>query len=99
MSRLRFGALARCADGMLDARCMAGASHRCAPLHPPPREAPIRTLGVSLVAIAAVVASLTLVRNRSEERKHEDDHGHEPAYPAVPRDRNVDLDQLRSAGL
>jgi hypothetical protein len=57
-------------------------------------------LGVSLVAIAAVVASLTLVRNRSEERRNEGDHGLEPARPAAPRDRNaVDLDQLRNAGL
>jgi hypothetical protein len=56
-------------------------------------------LGVSLVAIAAVVASLTLVRNRSEVRRHVDDPGREPASPAAARDRNLDLDELRSAGL
>ena len=62
---------------------------------PTPRlEALIRTLGVSLVAIAAVVASLTLVRQRPQERKPGEGMRLEPFSPAA-----VDLDQLRAAGL
>lgn len=66
--------------------------------HPIPsfREALIRTLGVSLVAIAAVVASLTIVRQQRQEveRKGGDGQRHEPISPAA-----VDLDELRAAGL
>lgn len=55
-------------------------------------EALIRTLGVSLVAIAALVASLTLVRQQKEEpgRDKEKRPEHSPAA--------VDLEQLRAAG-
>lgn len=56
------------------------------------REARIRTLGVSLVAVAAIVASLTLVRQRQDV----------PAQAKVKRQEHspaaVDLEQLRSAG-
>jgi hypothetical protein len=60
----------------------------------PTREALIRTLGVSLVAVAAIVASLTLVRQSQQ-------------LPAQPRDKrpehspaavDLDLEQLRAAG-
>jgi hypothetical protein len=61
--------------------------------HPHQQEAPIRTLGVSLVAIAAIVASLTVARQRQEqpERAKEKRPENSPAA--------VDLDQLRTAGL
>ncbi|HEX8395226.1 MAG TPA: hypothetical protein VF665_22955, partial [Longimicrobium sp.] len=36
---------------------------------PPPWEALIRTLGVSLIAIAAVVASLAVARQRQDEAR------------------------------
>ncbi|HET6230486.1 MAG TPA: hypothetical protein VFE05_10495 [Longimicrobiaceae bacterium] len=39
------------------------------------------------------MASLTIVRQRQEERRMDGDHRHEPASPAA-----VDLDQLRAAG-
>ena len=56
------------------------------------REALIRTLGVSLVAVAAIVASLTLVRQRQDV----------PAQAKVKRQEHspaaVDLEQLRAAG-
>jgi hypothetical protein len=58
------------------------------------REALIRTLGVSLVAIAAIVASLTVARQRQEvpSRFKEKRPEHSPA--AV----DLDLEQLRAAG-
>ena len=56
-------------------------------------EAPIRTLGVSLVAIAAVVASLTVARQLQEQPERPKDKRSE-VFPAA-----VDLDQLRNAGL
>ena len=56
-------------------------------------EAPIRTLGVSLVAIAAVVASLTVVRQLQEQPDRAKDKRPEISPAAV------DLDQLRNAGL
>jgi hypothetical protein len=59
------------------------------------REALIRTLGVSLVAVAAIVASLTLVRQSHElpaaQRK---DRRPEHSPAAV----DLDLEQLRAAG-
>ncbi len=55
-------------------------------------EEPIRALGVSLVAIAAIVASMTVVRQRQEERRPSD-----PVKPdASPA--AVDLDGIRAAG-
>lgn len=62
--------------------------------HPSTREALIRTLGVSLVAIAAIVASLTVARQRQEtpNRFREKRPEHSPA--AV----GLDLEELRAAG-
>jgi hypothetical protein len=56
-------------------------------------EAPIRTLGVSLVAIAAIVASLTVVRQRQDQPERAKEKRPETSPAAV------DLDQLRNAGL
>ena len=65
---------------------------RCA-FHPC-REALIRTLGVSLVAVVALVASLAVVRQRQEDPvRVREKRGAEPSPVAV------DLDQLRNAGL
>jgi methionine-rich copper-binding protein CopC len=54
----------------------------------------IRTLVVSLVAIAAIVASLAIARQRSEE--------HQPESPAptprTPAAVDLNLDAIRSAG-
>jgi hypothetical protein len=55
----------------------------------------IRTLGVSLVAIAAIVASLTIVKQRSEERQPEP----EAPEPRTPAAVDLNLDAIRSAGL
>ena len=54
--------------GTQDALRAGGASLPEAPRSPilHTREALIRTLGVSLVAVAAIVASLTLVRQRND---------------------------------
>jgi hypothetical protein len=65
-----------------------------APSHPPPREAPIRTLGVSLIAIAAVVASLTIARQRQEEPARDKEKRPEHSPAAV----DLDLERLRAAG-
>jgi len=67
-----------------------GAGH--APTLPTP-EAPIRTLGVSLVAIAAIVASLTVVRQLQDQPERTKEKRPEISPAAV------DLDQLRNAGL
>jgi hypothetical protein len=56
-------------------------------------EAPIRTLGVSLVAIAAIVASLTVARQLQEQPERAKEKRPEISPAAV------DLDQLRNAGL
>ncbi|HEU0055375.1 MAG TPA: hypothetical protein VFQ39_19440 [Longimicrobium sp.] len=61
---------------------------------PPTREALIRTLGVSLVAIAAIVASLTIVRQRQDEPVR--DKGKRPEHSPAAVD--LDLEQLRAAG-
>jgi len=47
---------------------------------------------VSLVAIAAIVASLTVARHRQEERRSDENPGQEPKPAAV------DLDGIRAAG-
>jgi hypothetical protein len=52
----------------------------------------IRALGVSLVAIAAIVASLTVVKQRTEERGSDESPRQEPPQAAV------DLDGIRAAG-
>lgn len=69
---------------------------RCGDASPPlATEEPIRALGVSLVAIAAIVASLTVVRQqRQEERRAGDNVGPEPSPAAV----DLDLDGIRAAG-
>ena len=55
----------------------------------------IRTLGIGLVAIAAVMASLTIVRQRSEER-----HPELPPTPGrAPAAPDMNLDAIRTAGL
>jgi uncharacterized membrane protein len=51
-------------------------------------------LGVSLVAIAAIVASLTVVRQRQEEPGRE--KAKRPDYSPAAID--LDLEQLRAAG-
>jgi hypothetical protein len=58
-------------------------------------EALIRTLGVSLVAIAAIVASLAVVRQRQELPQAPEG---EKKLPHTGPVAAVDLDQLRAAG-
>ena len=66
------------------------------PHHPHIGEALIRTLGVSLIAIAAIVASLTVARQRQDlAHPSDEEKGPQPA-PAAAR---LDLDQLRAAGM
>ncbi|HEV7589953.1 MAG TPA: hypothetical protein VGO40_17690 [Longimicrobium sp.] len=79
--------------GTQDAYPACGASAD-APFPSSTREALIRTLGVSLVAIAAIVASLTVARQRQEvpSRFREKRPEHSPA--AV----DLDLEGLRAAG-
>jgi hypothetical protein len=79
--------------GTQDAYRACGASAD-APFPSSTREALIRTLGVSLVAIAAIVASLTVARQRQEvpSRFREKRPEHSPA--AV----DLDLEGLRAAG-
>jgi hypothetical protein len=60
------------------------------------REALIRTLGVGLIALAAIVASLTVVKQRQEEARPPEGEKRPQNLPASPR---VDLDQLRAAGM
>jgi hypothetical protein len=56
-------------------------------------EAPIRTLSVSLVAVAAIAASLLLTRSREET----DLYGLVPAGENAPA--RLKLDAIREAGL
>jgi len=63
---------------------------------PPGKEELIRTLGVSLVAIAAIVASLAVVRQRQEDAVRREP---EPQPARSPAAVKLDLDQIRSAGL
>lgn len=58
------------------------------------REGLIRTLGIGLVAIAAVVASLTLVRQRNEGQRPEP----QPAPDRAPAPPGLNLDEIRAAG-
>lgn len=62
----------------------------------PSREALIRTLGVSLIAIAAIVASLTVARQRQEEA-HAPEGEKRPQHS--PTSSRLDLDELRAAGM
>jgi hypothetical protein len=59
------------------------------------REEPIRTLGIGLLAVAAVIASLTIVRQRNEGR-----HPEPPPTPGrAPLSAGINLDAIRTAGL
>jgi len=59
------------------------------------REALIRTLGVGLIALAAIVASLSVVKRQEEARLPEG----EKRPQNLPSSSGVDLDQLRAAGM
>lgn len=61
---------------------------------PSTAEVAIRALGVSLVAIAAVVASLTIVRQRVDQRPAEPGAAPDDARVAV----DLNLEAIRSAG-
>ena len=61
---------------------------------PRAKEVPIRTLNVSLVAVATVLASLALARQRHEERRSDT----RPAPERAPAFRNINLDEIRNAG-
>lgn len=61
---------------------------------PPTRRRLIRTLGVSLVAVAAIVASLTLARQRQDIPVRDKGKRSEHSPAAV----DLDLEQLRAAG-
>lgn len=60
------------------------------------REALIRTLGVGLIALAAIVASLSVVKQRQEEARLPEG---EKRPQHLPASSGVDLDQLRAAGM
>jgi len=62
----------------------------------PAWEALIRTLGVGLIAIAAIVASLTVVKQRQEEAREAEGEKRPQLTPVQSR---LDLDQLRAAGM
>jgi len=55
----------------------------------------IRTLGIGLVAVAAVMVSMTFVRQRSEERRPEP----QPTPGRAPALVGMNLDAIRTAGL
>lgn len=55
----------------------------------------MRTLGASLVAFAAIAASLSLVRHRPESREP----NHRSIGPALSATVALDLDGIRAAGL
>ena len=59
------------------------------------QEEPIRTLGIGLVAIAAVMASLTIAWQRNEARELEP----QPAPGGEPITLGMNLDAIRTAGL
>jgi hypothetical protein len=61
----------------------------------PSREELIRTLGIGLLAVAAVMASLTIVRQRNEERHPEP----QPTPGRAPVSAGINLDAIRTAGL
>lgn len=60
------------------------------------REAHIRTLGVGLIALAAIVASLTVVKRQEEEALPQEG---EKRPQHLPASSSVNLDQLRAAGM
>ncbi|HEX5520224.1 MAG TPA: hypothetical protein VFX29_00960 [Longimicrobiaceae bacterium] len=53
-------------------------------------------MGVSLVAIAAIVASLAVVRHRAADERRADAA---PAPQRTPAASGLDLDGIRAAGL
>jgi hypothetical protein len=53
-------------------------------------------LGVSLIAIAAIVASLTVARQRQDDARGLDG---EKGPQITPAAAGLDLDQLRAAGM
>ena len=57
----------------------------------------IRTLGVGLIALAAIVASLTVVKQRQEDEAQPSEGEKRPQN--LPATSRVDLDQLRAAGM
>jgi len=63
----------------------------------PYREAHIRTLGVGLIALAAIVASLSVVKGRQEEEARPQEGEKRPQH--LPASSSVNLDQLRAAGM
>jgi hypothetical protein len=63
------------------------------PHHDSRREALIRTLSVSLVAVAAIAASLLLTRNRAEDEGLRRVHAGDSQAP------RQELDAIRAAGL
>jgi hypothetical protein len=56
-------------------------------------EVPIRTLTISVVAVAAIAASLLLVKSRDENQAPAD------APPGADQSARAELDALRAAGL
>ena len=54
----------------------------------------IRTLGISLVAVAALVVTMTLARQREERQP-----GPNPVPDRAPTPDGLNLDAIRSAGL
>lgn len=61
----------------------------------PNRMVSMRTLGASLVAFAAIAASLSLARHRPESREP----NHRSIGPALSATVALDLDGIRAAGL
>jgi hypothetical protein len=61
------------------------------------QEALIRTLGVGLIALAAIVASFSVVKQRQEEEALPPEGLKRPQH--LPASSGVDLDQLRAAGM
>jgi hypothetical protein len=59
------------------------------------REALIRTLGVGLIALAAIVASLSVVKRQEVARLPDGEK--RPQH--LPSSSGVDLDLLRAAGM
>lgn len=72
---------------------LRSASDRSRTARTPEMEVPIRTLGFSLIAVAAIASSLLLTRQRQEATRADDAH---PGERAAAR---PSLDDIRAAGL
>jgi hypothetical protein len=93
------------ARNVLFVRVVARVGHRsclhlaCAPSRSrvsfQPQEAPIPTLKVGFIAIAAIIASLAVARQRQHEEHPKSRTG--PDRP--PATESLDLDEIRTAGL